>query len=334
MDAFKFLERVSRSSIEPVYVLPGDEEFLKRQVVEALGSLLIGDADPAFAWTSIPGETAQWSAVRSELETLPFLSPRRVVHIESADSFVTAFRGELEKYVASPSKSGVLVLEVKSWPANTRLAKLLSDDATVICKSPRSDQIVHWCTSRAQSAHDKRLPAEAANWLVELVGPDLGLLDQEIAKLATYAGSKPEIVRDDVDQLVGRSRAAETFKIFDAIGAGRTANALSILDRLMESGEEPLRVLGAFSWQLMRLARIGGAAAKGESLSAAIDSAGIPPFARAGVQLQVQHLGRRRLAKLYNWLLEADLTMKSTGGLPDRLVLERLIVRLGRPRDE
>jgi DNA polymerase III delta subunit len=84
----------------------------------------------------------------------------------------------------------------------------------------------------------------------------------------------------------------------------------------------------------MRLARIGAVAAQGESLSASIDSAGIPPFARAGVQQQVQHLGRRRLAKLYDWLLEADLTMKSTGGLPDRLVLERLIVRLARMRDE
>jgi hypothetical protein len=38
------------------------------------------------------------------------------------------------------------------------------------------------------------------------------------------------------------------------------------------------------------------------------------------------------LAKLFDWLVDADFTMKSTAKLPDRLTLERLVVRLARPR--
>src|SRR4051812_14816620 len=121
MDAVAFLDRRSKLPPQPIYVLAGDEAFLKRQVQARLQELLLGDADPAFAWASMAGEEEiQWSTVRSELDTLPFLSPRRVVVIETADAFVTEFRGTLEKYVAQPSKSGVLVLEVKSWPSNTK----------------------------------------------------------------------------------------------------------------------------------------------------------------------------------------------------------------------
>jgi DNA polymerase III subunit delta len=332
MDALAFLERASKSKPQPIYALSGDEAFLKRQVLAALQPLLLGDADPAFAWSSTPGDQAVWSAIRGELETLPFLSPRRVMVVEAADGFVTQFRTALEKYAATPSSCGVLVLEVKSWPSNTKLAKLVPEAATIVCKTPQSNVIAKWCALRAKNEYGKVLAAEAAVWLIELVGPDMGLLDQELAKLAVYAGDRPNIQREDVDQLVGRSREAETFKIFDAIGAGTSADALAILDRLLDQGDEPLAILGAFSWQLRRLAQIGRAVASGVSRSTALEAAGVIPWQRAGVETLLQHLGRRRLAKLYDWLVDADFTMKSTGKLPDRLTLERLVVRLARPR--
>jgi DNA polymerase-3 subunit delta len=332
MDALPFLDKSAKAKPQPVYVLAGDEAFLKRQVLAALERLLLGDADPAFAWTVHPGATADWSAVRADLDTLPFLSPRRVVVIDQADPFVTRHRAALEKYVGQPAKSGVMILDVKSWPATTKLAKLVPDAATVVCKALQSHRLAPWCVSRAQARYGKRLDADAAGWLVELVGPEMGLLDQELAKLAVYIGDRPAVTREDVDRLVGRSRAAETFKIFDAIGSGQPAEALAILARLFEQGEDALQLLGAFSWQLRRLAQVSRLARAGRSLAAALEEVGVPPFARAGVEQQLRHLGRRRLDRLYDWLLEADLAMKSSGALPPRVLLERLVVRLARPR--
>src|SRR4051812_34508832 len=279
MDALPFLDKAAKAKPQPVYVLAGDETFLKRQTLAALERVLLGDADPAFAWSVLP-PTADWSAVRADLDTLPFLSPRRVVVIDQADPFVTRYRAALEKYVAAPAKSGTLILDVKSWPANTKLAKAVPDVATVVCKAPRPQDVGRWCTARAKEAHDKKLDAEAAGWLVELVGPELGLLDQELAKLAAYAGDRPAITRADVDKLVGRSRAAETFKIFDAIGEGRPADALGILGRLLDQGEDPLAVLGAFSWQLRRLARAARLVRAGRSMAEAAEAVGFQPWAK------------------------------------------------------
>src|SRR4051812_22635307 len=312
MDALTFLDKPAKAKPQPLYLLAGDEAFLKRQILDALEKLLLGDAAPAFAWTTLP-VTADWSTVRAELDTLPFLSPRRVVAVEQADPFVTRYRAALEKYVGQPSASGTLILDVKTWPANTKLAKLVPEAATLACKSPRPDRLAAWCTTWAKARHGKRLDADAAGWLVELVGNEMGLLDQEIAKLAVYVGDAPAITRADVDALVGHSRAAETFKIFDAIGAGRPAEALAILHRLFEQKEEPLKLLGAFSWQLRRLAKVSQYARQGRSLPAAMEAAGVQPFARAGVEQQIRHLGLRRLGRLYDWLLEADLEMKSSG---------------------
>src|SRR5262245_61342314 len=144
MDSLAFLENAAKSEPRPIYVLHGDEGLLKRQVLAALRTLVIGNEADAFGLSTQEGDKADFAAVRGELETLPFLSPRRLVVIENADPFVTEFRSSLEKYVGQPATTGVLVLDVNSWPSTTRLAKLLTA-GTIVCKSLRADQLPAWC---------------------------------------------------------------------------------------------------------------------------------------------------------------------------------------------
>jgi DNA polymerase-3 subunit delta len=330
MDSLAFLEQVSETDPKPFYVLPGDEEFLKRQVLAALQDLILGDEDRAFGLSTHPGDRATFGAIRDELDTLPFLSSRRLVIVENADPFVTRYRSELEKFVAEPPRTGVLVLEVKSWPSNTRLAKLTPTGATIICKAPPAFKLADWCVQWTAKRHSKQLTGAAAHLLVDLVGPEMGLLDQELTKLAVYAGKSNRIDAADVDKLVGSSREENTWKIFDAIGAGQAREALGILNRLFDQGEEPLRLLGAFSMQLRRLAQAARLNQQEQSLTAALDKAGVPPFAQRGCEQQLRHLGWRRADQLYDWLLDVDQGLKGGSQLPARTLLERLVVQLAR----
>jgi DNA polymerase-3 subunit delta len=332
MDAIDFLSKAHQSQPRQVYVLFGDEDFLKRQVRAELEPLLLEDADPAIALSAYSGETAIWSTIRSELETLPFLSPRRVVAIEQADPFVSEHRAQLEKYVAHPAK-GTLILDVRTWQSTTKLAKALPDEAQIACKALRPQQLPSWCVQRAKSGYAKKLSSAAADLLVALIEPSLGLLDQELAKLATYVGERTTIDEDDVDKLCGRSRAADTFKIFAAIGEGKSAEALEILHRLRDEGAEPLQVLGAFSWQLRKLAQAGRLVKQGESATQALSRVGFAPFALRNAEQQMRHLGMRRLEKLFDWLLEMDLGLKGSNPLPPWMQMERFVVRLAQPRE-
>jgi DNA polymerase-3 subunit delta len=330
MDSLAFLERVERLEPQPVYAVTGDEDFLKRRVLAALRRQVPSAGEEALGVSSYAGDKAAFAAVRGELETVPFLGSRRLVIIEAADPFVTQFRAQLEKYAAEPARTGVLVLEVKSWPANTRLARLLNAEATIVCKAPPASRLPDWCMRWAAAEHGKQLAAAAARLLVDLVGSDMGLLDQELTKLAVYVGTADRIDSGDVDKLVGSSRTENTWIIFDAIGAGRAGAALAVLDRLFDQGEEPLRILGAFSMQLRRLAQVARRHEQGQPLAAAMDRIGIPPFAQKGCEQQLRHLGRRRIEQLYDWLLEVDLGLKGSSQLPPRTLLERLVVQLAR----
>lgn len=332
MDSLAFLEKPPRGDPQPIYVLHGDEDFLKRRVLAVLRERILGAGDQAgeFSFSSHPGDKATFASVVDELGTLPFLSPYRLVVVENADPFVTKHRGALEKYVGAPAARGILVLDVKTWPANTKLAKLVNDAGTLVCKGPVTYRLPDWCSRWCLAQHGKQLGPDAARLLVDLVGADMGQIDQELAKLAVFVGDANKIGPADVDQLVGSSRTANIFKIFDALGDGKPGEAMGILESLFDQGEEPIRMLGAFSMQLRRLAQAARLMQVGRPFSTAADQVGIPPFARQGCERQLRRLGRPKTDRLFDWLLEADLGMKGSSQLPPRTLLERLVVKLAK----
>lgn len=336
MDALAFRNKPKK---QPLFVLIGDEDFLKRMCREVIVKATLGDADPSFAVASYPGERLDWTTVRNELDTLPFLAPARVVIVEEADKFVTEHRASLEKYVATPSKLGVLVLDVKTFPDTTKLAKALPDTAKLQCKAPPDYKAAEWAAGFAANwavtQHSKTLPPDAAGLLVDRVGSSLGTIDQELAKLAAAVGAKPRIDSADVDRLVGRSRAANVFRILDLVGANQPAAALGVLAELFEEGTEPLAILAPLTYTLRQLAAINRQVANGLPLSAAMDAASVPkwPQKRQEYDRLLKHLGRRRLDQLTDWLVELNLGLKGGNPLPHRLQLERLIVKLARPRE-
>lgn len=334
MDALQFLDKGGKIKRQAIYVVAGDEDFLKRRAIAALQTQLLGESDPSFALSLYAGDKADFAAIRSELDTLPFLSDCRVVLVEQADPFVTKFRPNLEKYTEKPADKGVLILDVKSWPSNTKLAKLIPEAATIVGKAPPVYKLPAWCVDWAKAHYSKKLTAPASQLLVDLVGPQMGLLDAELDKLAVYVGDKGTIDVPDVDLLVGRSRSANVFKIMDAVGEGKPKEALTILSELFEEGESPIAILGALGAQIRRLALAARIHKQGAGLDDAMDRAGVAkwPQARDSATRQLKGLGWNRIDKLYDWLVELDQGMKGGNPLPEKVQLERFIVRMARPK--
>src|SRR5258708_7330681 len=133
MDVGAFLGKPPNNA-GTLYVLFGDEPFLKRQALLTIRRIAIGaDADePSVA--GHPGDKATFAEVFDDLDTLPFFFPRRLVMVENADPFVTNYQSDLEIKVGSLPATGTLVLDVKTWQSTTRLAKLVSASATLECK--------------------------------------------------------------------------------------------------------------------------------------------------------------------------------------------------------
>jgi len=313
----------------------GDEMFLRRQAILCLREAVLGGDDGDFSLSTFEGGNTLFRDVHEVLSTVAmFGGGRRLAVVEEADSFVSQYRQALEDYVARPSRGGVLVLDVDTLPSNTRLYKSIAAEGLLIdCGTPQPAKLTKWLVQWADKRHGVELAPAAAELLVDLIGPELGLLDQELAKLATVAEGK-RIAPELVGRSVGGWRAKTTWEMLDAVLDGKVAEAMQQLDRLLASGEQPVGILAQISATLRRLAAATRlviqteAAGRRVNLRQALEQAGIRAFVLQKAERQLRALGRQRGAKLYDWLLEADLDLKGESAMPPRLILERLIVRL------
>lgn len=338
LHAIDYLATPDKHPPRPVCVAFGDEAFLKRQVLTRLRQDVLGE-EGELSFAAFEGSNTLLRDVMAELSIVAMFGlGKRLVVVEEADDFVSRYRAELEDYVAKPKSTGVLVLDVKSWPATTRLYKAVAADGLMIdCGSPTSAALTKWVGAWAKQAHNVQLASGAADMLVELVGPELGLLDQELAKLALSAGPDRKVTTELVHQMVGSWRAKTAWDMLDAALDGHVAQAMTHLDRLLLAGENPIAILGQISASLRRFAAAtqliyqAEAAGRRIALRDALQQAGVKPFVLAKAEGQLRRLGRQRGDQLYNWLLAADLDLKGASVLPLRTILERLIIRLAAP---
>ncbi len=352
--AFDFLSREKSPTVPAVCVLFGDEPLLRRESLERLRAAVLTGEDAEMSFTALDGDKTELREVLDDLATISmFGGGRRMIVIEDADDFVRQHRQQLEEYCDKPRDASVLVFEVDSWPANTRLYKKVAEIGLQInCNLPKSrfgevddGVILDWLAARSQKLHQVQLGNGAGEMLLEIVGPELGRLDQELAKLALLApdnpGRKPGgrvITKDLVEQTVGGWRAKTAWAMIEAALDGEAAKALVELDRLLLAGEEPLTLFAMMSGSLRRLAAAARIVEQAElerrriSLPDALREAGVSPkkFVLDKAERQLRQITRHRAKHLYAWLLEADLALKgaSSSGKRARLVLEELIVRL------
>jgi DNA polymerase-3 subunit delta len=334
MQGLEFLRDPAAPGVRPFYAVVGEDAYLRREALKGIGRVALGDdGDEDLAVVRFAGEQATLADVLDEVRTLPFLSRRRVVIVEGADPFVTAHRKELEAYAEAPAESGVLVLAVKSWTASTKLAKLVERVGLAIdCKSPTPEVLPRWLGELARARHGLKLEPDATHLLLELVGPEVGLLAAELEKLATYVGTRKSIHSDDVARLVGAGRLEKIWDVLDAATTGRGGWALDELDRLLASGENAVGLLSAMSFSLRKVHHAGQLRLARREVRDACREAGIYPYQVDKTQKQHAHLGPGRVAALPDLLLRADLDLKGSSTLPPRTILERLLVQLARPR--
>ena len=354
LHALDYLTAPADARPASVCALFGDEPFLKQLVLKALHWQVIGDeADVPVDAYDCSERLPDWRDVADELATGSLFGgggPRLVV-LERADSFVSANRQRLEDYVAKPSRSSVLILEVDEWPANTRLYKALDQGGLQIdCRPPQKQgkakgideaAIIKWIIQWGKSQHAVQMTREAAQHLLDLTGPSFGLLDQDLAKLALLVPAGSKTTPEEVQEIIGGWRTKSIWELVDAAADGDAGAALTQLDRLLHSGEHPLALVGSLSWSLRRYAAATRIYQQSERaglkipLREALVQAGVkdwPIGNLAASEKRLIQLGRHRAGKLYRWLLELDLSLKGSHSQDDRArwALEQLILRMSK----
>ncbi len=310
------------------YLIVGGDTSLRVARRQEIVSQLLPVGAREFGVEKISLDRGSLPTVLARAATRPLLSPRQVLVLDNLDALGEEDVPALEKYFQRPAEFTILVFEAAKLDQRTRLAHLLLDKCRVFEADALDNQEAVHAVEELARAKKLKMARETAEELVYVLGSDLGRLRSEVEKLLAYVGTGHEVTSADVVAVVSAARRLSAFELADALGERRTAEALVLLRRLVESGEQPVGLVGVLAWlyrQLLQARTLPGNA----------------PVWRAAQVLQaprsrVQDLlrqGRRfshqDLAEGLSALLQADVALKSSPPDPGGL-LEMLVVRLGR----
>jgi DNA polymerase-3 subunit delta len=237
-----------------------------------------------------------------------------------------------------------VILEVKSLPANTRLAKAVAKHGLIIDVSiPARANLAAWVRQWSQSRHGIQLAAATAQRLLERLGNNLGQVDQALARLAAAtdpAAKKTAIPPEAIDDFAGSPLERTAWGMIDAAATGDAREAITQLAALLAAGENPIGISAQIASVVRRLSTaarllaLPAADGRPAGIEQALREAGVAAWPKALAQAResLTQLGPRRARQLPTRLLDLDLSLKSDAsrGLRARLALERLFCKMSR----
>ncbi|SFI99071.1 DNA polymerase III subunit delta [Planctomicrobium piriforme] len=330
MHATEFTRKPKAADGVGLAVLHGGERHLKSTSLALLCQRVLGtSSDEAIGLTKFAAKDLDFKTVRDELQMVSMFSDRKLVLVEDADDFISEFRSQLESYAEKPSHRSLLVLDVKTWRKNTRLAKKVDADGLEIeCSELDGGRLTKWLTQQAEEVYQKQLDPQAAQLIPTLAGNSLGLLDQELAKLASYVGDRTRIGEEDVRTLVGGWKAETTWSMVDAIRDGKSGQALACLNKLLYAGEPAPKILGGLNYVFKKFAIASELSRKGGNLQQALKEAGVFPRDVSNVEKYLRRIRRPRAEAILETLAKADYGLKGGSRVPEQLQLEQLVLWL------
>ena len=232
-------------AVSPVYAIVGSDVFLQLEALREVLAQMPADAQRV----DLDGEgsgSASLAQTLDDLRSYSMFGGHKLVIVRSADDFISKYREALEDYLAKPSETGSLVLRVSSLPKNQRIYKAIDKVGQVLpCEPPKPAELPGWIVHRGKTAHELKVNDEAARVLADLIGADLGRLDNELAKLALQVDDGI-LKLDQINRSVVFQREQEMWDMTDALTMGRPEEALRRWRHLVAS--DPSSEFRAVTW--------------------------------------------------------------------------------------
>lgn len=348
----------------------GPDEFRNNETARALIDTLCPPEEQAFGMEQVDGRADSVDAAVTVLRncllavrTAGFLGGRKVVWFRDATFLknervlksedVRRWLGELTELVQKGLPAGhSLVLTAPAVDGRSALYRAFKSAGRVVeqrlPEKPREAEAA--AVDLARSYLEKaglRADEVVVFELVRRVGGDAATLAQEATKLAAWAGERCVVTTEDVQRLTPATREVASWTLADAIGPGRTGEALGALAQLLGQSESAIALaagLEARFRDLMMLrecedrgwARLVGSyaswssAPEAEAVLSALgdrDPRRLHPYRAGRLLEEARRYSADRLRSIRAAILDVRERMVSGFARPD-LLLELLVIRI------
>ncbi len=312
------------------FYLHGEDLFSKEEAVQALIRVHLDEATRDFNLDPLGGTEVDAETMASVLATPPMMAEWRVVVIRDVEGLAgnKHAREALLEVVAKPPAGLALILSC-TVPQGSKAKfyrELAKAAQSVEFKEFSEADVPGWIMERAKEGHEVEFDLDAARALGAAIGTNLGVLSQEVKKLAEFVGDRARVSVADVEAVGTRLPSQDRWRWFDLVGERRFNEAMNSLAVLFGQGESGVYLVIGLTTHFLRL---GVAAAGGSRELEAV----LPPHQKwlaKTVGRQAKQWPSHEIDAALEGLLRADRLLKASPHTDEHFVEEWLLATMAR----
>lgn len=312
---------------EGIFLAYGPDTGLVRETGQRLVKYFSAD-DPhsASIITLDSGEIdANPSILAVEARTISLFGGKRIIRVRSATKSLVMTLTEL----ADDPAGAVIVLEAGNLLPKDALRALVeaSKSARALPCYPDTDETLAALFRETFAKHGIRADADVIQTLREILGNDREVTRRELEKLTLFAADCKVLTREDVLLLCADNGAMIIDAIVDAAGTGHPEKLELALNRALNSGVDPQRLLRSTMLHFGYLRNWRTQVDAGKSVRDVLNSARPRPhFSRTALMEQQLRLwSDAALAKVGERLQQATLESRRRSALAEAVLRRTLL---------
>lgn len=317
-------EDIKNNTFSQVYLLFGEEAYLRKQYKDKLKSALSADGD-TMNCHYYEGKDISVGEIIDLAETMPFLAERRVIVLENTGLFKSG--GEaLAEYLSAPAPTVFFVFAEAEIDKRSKLYKAVQNKGVSVEFSIQDEHTLKRWILGMIKRENKNISENALNLFLNKTGTDMENIHKELEKLFCYCLEKDVITEADIEEICTQKVTNQIFDMVNAIADKQQKKALSLYYDLLSLREAPMRILFLIGRQFNILLMVKEMKKRGYDNKTIASKAGIPPFTVGKYAAQASKFKSKDLKQALNECVEADEAVK-TGRMNDKMSVELLIVK-------
>lgn len=317
-------EDLKTEKFKQVYLLFGEENYLKKQYKDRLTKALISDED-TMNYAYYEGKGIDIKEIIDLAETMPFFSTCRLIVIENSGFFKNA-TPELAEYIKNIPETTYFIFVEKELDKRGKLYKAVKDKGRVVELAKQDEKtLVRWIYGNVKK-EGKQITESTIRYLLTKCGTDMENLQKEMEKLFCYTLDKEVIELEDIDTICTTQITNEIFDMVNAVAEKKQRRALDRYYDLLALKEPAMRILYLLSRQFRLLMEVKEMVEQGYGKKEIASKAGLHPFAVGKYIEQSRRFSQKELRSILEESVDIEERVK-TGRLGDVLAVELFIVK-------
>ena len=307
---------------KPVYLLYGEEAFLKKSYKKRLKEAIVGDDTMNFH--QFEGKGLDLKEIISLADTMPFFGERRLILMEDTGLFKNAGADALVDYLPQmPETTCILFVESEVDKRNRLYKKVKELGYAAEMERQDPSQLASWAGG-ILAGEGKKITAQTMELLLEKTGDDMENIRMELEKLVSYTLGRDVITASDVEEICTTRITSRVFNMVEAITEGNVRKALDLYEDLLALKEEPRKILPLIGRQFNQIFQVKELMSQGMNRGAIGSALKLKPYIAGKLMNQARAYSPDRLRAAVNLCTDTEEAVK-TGQLNDRMAVELLI---------